>query len=153
MEINIEINNIAESPIANGFFEAVTKETFSELKYNFLKDKEVGISIALVIPEEIRKLNNEYRKYDSVTDILSFPEYENIEQIEKAATGKLNGELFLGELILCYDDIEEYTQKEELDLENEFAKVVSHGILHLLGFGHGEKMFAIEQTVVNKLIK
>jgi rRNA maturation RNase YbeY len=66
---------------------------------------------------------------------------------------KLDEELFLGELILCYDDIKEYAQKEELDLEKEFAKVVSHGILHLLGFEHGEKMFAIEQSVADKFIK
>lgn len=157
MKINLEINNTTESPTEKGFFETVAKKTFAETGYDFLNPsadgREVGISIALIAPAEIRKINKEYRKYDSVTDVLSFPEYENIGQIEKSATTKLNEELFLGELILCYDDIKEYAQKEELDLENEFAKVVSHGILHLLGFEHGEKMFAAEQSVVDKLIK
>ena len=157
MKINLEINNTTESPITDGFFEAVAEKTFTELKYDFLNPsadgRKIGISIALVAPAEIRKINKEYRKYDSVTDILSFPEYETAGQIEKVAVAKLDEELFLGELILCYDDIKEYAQKEELDLEKEFAKVVSHGILHLLGFEHGEKMFAIEQSVADKFIK
>ena len=157
MKLDLEINNTTKSPIADGFFETVAEKTFAELKYDFLNPsadgREIGISVALVAPAEIRRINKEYRKYDSVTDILSFPEYENAGQIEKVAATKLDEELFLGELILCYDDIKEYTQKEELDLEKEFAKVVSHGILHLLGFEHGEKMFAIEQSVADKFIK
>jgi len=157
MKINLEINNTTESPIEEGFFEAIAEKTFAELKYDFLNPstdgREVGISIAFIAPAEIRKINKEYRKYDSVTDILSFPEYENVGQIEKAATTKLGEELFLGELILCYDDIKEYTQKEKIDLEKEIAEVVSHGILHLLGFEHGEKMFALQKLVADKLIK
>lgn len=152
MEINLEINNTTDSPIETGFFEMVAEKTFAELNYAFLKNKEVEISLALVSPEEIRKMNREYRKYDSVTDILSFPEYENAEQIEKAAMKKTKGELFLGELILCYDDIREYADKEDLDLNEELANVAVHGILHLLGFEHGEEMFRVQNEVKNHLI-
>lgn len=154
--MKIEINNTTNSPIEKGFFEIIAEKTFAELNYAFLNPsadgKNVTISLALIAPEEIRKLNKEYRKYDSVTDILSFPEYENIEKIKKAAVEKLNGELFLGELILCYDDIQEYADKESLDLKEELANVMAHGILHLLGFTHGEKMFKVQNEVKNHLI-
>ena len=88
-----------------------------------------------------------------MTDILSFPEYKSMEDLQKNIQKGKSAQVFLGELILCYDDIKEYSQKEELNLEKEFAKVVSHGILHLLGFEHGEKMFTIEQSVADKLIR
>jgi ssRNA-specific RNase YbeY (16S rRNA maturation enzyme) len=36
-------------------------------------------------------------------------------------------------------------------LEKELANVISHGILHLLGFEHGEKMFAVQNKVASNL--
>jgi probable rRNA maturation factor len=147
--VNIEINNTTNSPIENGFFEAVAEKTFAQLQFDFLKNKKISISVALVPKEEIKKLNNQYRKYNNVTDILSFPEFMGQKEIEKAA----GDEIFLGELILCYNDVEEYSKGEGIKLERELAKVVSHGILHLLGFSHGEKMFAIQEAVTRQMVK
>lgn len=152
----IEINNTTNSPIGDGFFETVAEKTFAESGYDFLNpladEKKINISLALVSPRKIKELNRKYREYDSVTDILSFPEYENIGQIEKAAAEKTGSELFLGELILCYDDIKEYAEKEKLSLKEELAGVLSHGILHLLGFKHGEEMFEIQNKVKDNLM-
>lgn len=153
MKLELEINNTTNSPIENGFFEMMAEKTFAELKYDFLKDKKVGISLALVSPDEIKKLNKEYRQQDSVTDILSFPEHASIEEFKKAALENPEEELFLGELILCYNDINEYATKEGLNLEKELAKVFSHGILHLLGFSHGDEMFALQDVVADKVSK
>ena len=154
MRIVLEINNTTNSPIESGFFEAVAEKTLAEVKYDFLKDKKVGISLALVSPDEIKKLNKEYRQQDSVTDILSFPEHANARELKEAALKKPEAELFLGELILCYNDINEYVEKEGCPpaggLEKELAKVFSHGILHLLGFSHGDEMFALQNIVSDK---
>lgn len=149
MRIVLEINNTTNSPVESGFFEAVAEKTLAEVKYDFLKDKKVGISLALVSPDEIKKLNKEYRQQDSVTDVLSFPEHASIEELKKAALKNQAEELFLGELILCYNDINEYAEKEGLNLKNELAKVFSHGILHLLGFSHGNDMFALQDVVAD----
>jgi probable rRNA maturation factor len=59
--------------------------------------------------------------------------------------------LFLGELILCYDDIRQYADKEGVKVKKELAKVISHGILHLLGFEHGERMFSLQKEVAEKI--
>lgn len=151
MKINLEINNTTNSLVEAEFFEAVAEKTFAQLNYNFLADKIVNISIALVSAEEIRKLNKDYRKNDSVTDILSFPEYVSLKKIENATKKEKDKEVFLGELILCYNDIEEYGKKEGLKLETELANVVAHGILHLIGFEHGEEMFGIQEKVASNL--
>jgi len=153
MKINLEINNVTDSPIGEGFLKMVAEKTFAELSYSFLQDREVEISLALVAKEEIRKINKEYRKHNSATDILSFPEYENIRQIKKTVEKKTDSQLFLGELILCYDDIWEYAGKENIKIEKELAKVVSHGLLHLLGFEHGKKMFALQEKVADEIKK
>ena len=102
-------------------------------------------------PEKIKKLNRIYRKKNSVTNVLSFPEYKSRDTLKKSE----DRSIFLGELIICYDDVEKYCQKRKINVKEELAKVVSHGILHLLGFRHGKKMFGIQKgrDKKHKLIK
>lgn len=139
MKINLEINNKSKSPIEDSFFVSVAEKTLKDLKF----EKDISISLALVSPEEMRELNSQYRSHDEVTDVLSFPEYKNISKISEAVD-KIP---FLGEIILCYDDIRGYSEKEKIKLEKELAKVFSHGILHLLGYSHGTEMFNIQEKV------
>lgn len=144
MSIEIEVNNTTQSPVAHNFFADIAEKTITATNYDFLQKKNISISVALVTETEMQKLNREHRQRDSVTDILSFFEYENIAEIEKVC----DEELFLGELILCYDDIVRYAREQKLDTQKELAGVVAHGILHLLGFAHGEEMFEIQDRIV-----
>jgi probable rRNA maturation factor len=165
MKLEIEVNNLTNSPLADDFFVRVAEKTINETGYDFLYSpaggKSISISVALVSEEEMRRLNRENRKKDSVTDILSFFEYETIEEIKDAmenlptildeAESKLAGGIFLGELILCYDDIVRYAQSENMSLEKELANVFSHGVLHLLCFSHGEKMFSLQKKIISEI--
>lgn len=149
MKIQIEVNNTTESPLADDFFAVVAEKTIEAVREVqtgkvFLDDKVVSISVALVSEAEMQKLNRENRDKDSVTDILSFCEYESVEEIEKVA----DEEVFLGELILCYDDIKKYAVEQNLDLQKELVNVTAHGVLHLLGFAHGDQMFGIQDKVI-----
>jgi len=141
MKVSLKINNLSKSPIKKAFFKVVAKNTLENSGYKFLKNKNISVSLAVVGKAEIKKLNKNYRKKNESTDILSFAEYKNIQEIKAAK----ETELFLGELILCYDDIKEYTRKYGLNFQKETGAVVSHGILHLLGFRHGKKMFGIQK--------
>ena len=62
-------------------------------------------------------------------------------------------ELFLGELILCYNYIKESAIEctSETDSQKELARIIAHGVLHLLGFSHGKKMFTIQDAVSSDL--
>ena len=53
----------------------------------------------------------------------------------------------MGELIICFDDIEKYCREKNIPFEREFYKVFSHGILHLLGYAHGDEMFKIQKDI------
>jgi len=148
MKIEIELNNKTQSPVAEDFLVGVAEKTIEASGYDFLREKNISASVAIVPEEEIRELNAKYRKNDSVTDILSFCEYETKNDLENAKENNL----FLGELILCYNDIEKYAKEKGIDLQQEMANVFSHGILHLLGFSHGEEMFSIQKKVINRLV-
>lgn len=152
MPINLEINNTAKSPVRKKLLEEAVKKTLAKSGLDFLKRKNITLSIAIVSPREIKKLNKIYRKVDAATDVLSFAEYKNAAAIKKAVDNRLrqpaDGGVFLGELILCYTDIREYARKNKTGLAKELADVVSHGVLHLLGMKHGKKMFAIQEKIV-----
>lgn len=154
MRLDIQINNTAKSPIRKKLLEEAVKKTLKTSGLDFLARKNITLSIAIINPREIKRLNKIYRKNDSVTDVLSFAEYKNAEAIKRAGDNRLrqpaDGGVFLGELILCYTDIREYARKNRIGLQKELANVVSHGVLHLLGMKHGKKMFSIQNKVLNK---
>jgi rRNA maturation RNase YbeY len=61
-----------------------------------------------------------------------------------------NSKIFLGEVILCYTFIEQFAKENNAQIDKEFFTVYAHGILHLLGFEHDQKMFSIQDAVSEK---
>ena len=149
MKISLEINNKSQSPVAGAFLKNIFRETLEQSGYVFLSGQKISLSVALVSKGEIKKLNARWRKINKTTDVLSFSEYRNKGALEKA----VEKEVFLGELVMCYDEIAGYSKKNKLSAKKEIANVFSHGILHLLGLRHGGKMFGIQDKVKKVLIK
>lgn len=143
MNLILEINNLAGCNFDEKRLKLAVAETIEKSeRANFFK-KDVSLSIALVSAKEIKKINKKYRDKNYPTDILSFGNFEKVEEL--IAAGGEN--IFLGELIICYEDIEKYCQEENISLDSEFFKVISHGVLHLLGFDHGKQMFTLQKEV------
>lgn len=87
------------------------------------------VSLSLVTPEEIQELNFQYRGKNQVTDVLSFPMYEegDPEPVQ------------LGDIILCYQRAQEQAETYEHTLIRELCFLTAHGMLHLLGYDHMEE--------------
>jgi probable rRNA maturation factor len=147
MKLNLEINNKAKSPVKKAFFAAAWKTALADKALAFPSSKNFNLSLALVSKAEIKKINRIWRKKDEVTDVLSFAEFKSL----KAIRASREPEIFLGEIILCYDDIEAYARQNDLKIKAELAKVFLHGVLHLLGWKHGSKMFALQNKFLTKL--
>lgn len=117
--------------------EAVDLEGFS-------KDFEVGIS--LVAPEEIQELNRRYREKDAVTDVLSFPMYEEgeMEPVQ------------LGDVVICFARAKEQAVEYGHSITRELCFLTAHGMLHLLGHDHyeaeeTEEMRAGEKEIMRRI--
>lgn len=147
MNFLIEVNNQTQAKLKSEFFIQCLQATLETVENKSLKEKEISLSLAIVTPEEIKKLNKNYRKTDSITDVLSFAEYKNREALAQATLQVTSQSIFLGEIILCYNDIKEYSQKNKIDLAEELAKVTAHGLLHLLGYQHSKEMFKIQEKI------
>ncbi|MBR5516560.1 MAG: rRNA maturation RNase YbeY [Firmicutes bacterium] len=91
------------------------------------------ISLTLVSLEEIRELNRDYRDVDKETDVLSFPQFEGVEDMPEF------GELCLGDVVICRDKVEEQAKEFGHSFERELIYLFVHSMLHLLGYDHMEE--------------
>lgn len=79
------------------------------------------------------KINREYRGKDYPADIITFAVFADSEEDEKFV---LDLEINLGEIIIGLDKVIDEAEKKEISEETELIFLMSHGILHLLGFDH-----------------
>ena len=90
------------------------------------KNKNAEITLRVVDIDEGRTLNNEWRKKNTATNVLSFPVGEAIEQAPD----------LLGDIVICAPIVEQEAKEQGKNTEAHWAHLVIHGILHLQGYDH-----------------
>ena len=81
--------------------------------------------------QKTHDINKEYREKDYPADIITFSIFADSE--EKFI---FDGEINLGEMIISLDKVKENSQNKGSSFEEELYFLISHGIMHLLGFDH-----------------
>jgi len=110
---------------------AVDERAATELARTVLADEGVDegeLGIAFVGPDEMRALKSEHLGVDEATDVLSFP----LDGRDELPEGMPRA---LGDVVLCPQVVGE-----------EWRAPLVHGLLHLLGYDHGEAMNAREDA-------
>lgn len=108
---------------------------------DYSEDAEVLIRV--VDSQEISALNEQYRHKQGPTNILSFP-FEVPEAVK--------GVNLLGDLVVCASVLEAEAQAQQKALQDHWAHIVIHGILHLLGYDHIDESDAQEMETKEILI-
>ena len=103
--------------------------------HHFAGVKDVTLSMTLCGKAKIRKLNQDYRHKDYVTDVLSFPVYDNLRP-DKKPKGKNLTQMDLGDLFICKEKAFSQAREFEITYEQEIVHLAVHGYLHLIGFDH-----------------
>ncbi len=117
------------------------------------------IDVLLTDDRGIRKVNKAQRKVDKATDVLSFPALElrpgTLPTAEDADPG--SGLIPLGDMVLSYERVAAQAKEYGHARGRELAYLVTHSVLHLLGYDHmdeGEqkkRMRAHEEIVMDRL--
>ena len=95
------------------------------------------VSIVLVGKAEMAQYNQRFMDRAGPTDVLAFP-------IEKLTPGELpaptpGGQpLSLGDIFVCPAVVKGQAADLNVPLDHELALIVTHGMLHLLGYDHSE---------------
>ena len=122
---------MVEIEIANRSGVDVDEASVRELVWDVLAREGVDsgdIGIAFVPPEEMRELKAEHLGVDEATDVLSFP-------IDARDTLPAGLPRQLGDAVVCPEVTGE-----------AWRKPLVHGLLHLLGYGHGAEMEEREEA-------
>ncbi|MBQ9060476.1 MAG: rRNA maturation RNase YbeY [Firmicutes bacterium] len=100
----------------------------------------IEISLSFVSEEEIHQLNRDYRGVDRVTDVLSFPLIEDLNELAAAEEDEEDMEpVALGDVVICLPRAEEQAREYGHSREREIVYLYVHSVLHLLGYDHMEE--------------
>lgn len=83
------------------------------------------ISVTLLDDHEITELNRRFLSHAGPTDVISFPLYEE-------------GEPVMGDIYIGFEQAQRQALIHDVPLTEEAARLVVHGVLHVLGHDHPE---------------
>jgi len=100
---------------------------------------EAAVTIVFTDDAGIRDLNARFRDMDRVTDVLAFPLRDE--------------DGYLGDVIISLERARAQAPRFQNDPEAELARLIVHGLLHLLGYDHhrpqdGRRMKAAERRAL-----
>lgn len=93
--------------------------------------KTISFDILYCDNNKTHEINKEYREKDYPADIITFAIFADGD--EKFI---FDNEINLGEIIISLDKVTSNAQEKDVSFEEELNFLISHGIMHLLGFDH-----------------
>ena len=141
--MTLQIEN--EQNLALNFdYEAVADAVIRQVLEQEQCPYESEISLTLTDNGEIRRLNRDFRQIDRETDVLSFPmtafdspaDYGSLEKYTADCFNPETGELMLGDIVISVEKAREQAEAYGHSLKREYAFLIAHSVLHLLGYDH-----------------
>ena len=126
---------------------------------------EAQVNLLITNNEEIHQINLEQRQIDRPTDVLSFPmvEYETPGDFELLEEDEFmdcfepdSGELMLGDIVISADKVLEQAEEYGHSIKREYAFLITHSMLHLMGYDHmteeeAKEMERLQEEILNLL--
>ena len=133
-------------------FSKLVDQVYNALE--FIQDlEEIDVPFELTITflndKAIQNLNREYRNINKVTDVLSFPVFENKNTIKSFDNSY---PILLGDIFLNVNQATKQAQEIGNTLEEELLYLTIHSILHLLGYDHLNEANKKEMRTIEKKI-
>ena len=132
MKINLDLGMDIEGFENEIVYEDIEKYIIDVLTKEYESDREVYVSVLLTGNEEIQRVNREFRDKDMPTDVISFAYHDN----DEADNGLYDS---LGDIIISLERVEEQRKDYGHSFKREFYYVLTHGLLHLMGYDHMEE--------------
>ena len=125
-------------------YEEVIKSVISKTLETENCPYETEVNVLLTGNEEIHEANKEFRGIDRPTDVLSFPmvdydfpsDFSYVEENQESYINPETDELLLGDIMISVDKVYEQADEYGHSRKREFAFLIAHSMLHLLGYDH-----------------
>jgi probable rRNA maturation factor len=153
--MSIEINNESGLPVDEVALVELGRYVLDSLSVNPMAE----LSIVLLDVEAMAALHRQWMDVEGPTDVMAFPmDAEDLSSEHAESSGPprpdANGVgALLGDVVLCPEVAAEQARHAGHSTEAELQLLCTHGILHLLGYDHGEpdeerEMFGLQARLV-----
>jgi probable rRNA maturation factor len=146
--MSVEIANESGAAVDEIELAALARHVLSELGVNPLAE----LSVLLVDIDSMTQLHEKYMDEPGPTDVLAFPMDEL--HATRHDEEPLPQPALLGDVVLCPAVAERQAREAGHGTEDELHLLCAHGVLHLLGYDHGDpdeeqEMFAVQGRVLD----
>lgn len=143
--MSIEVNNETSYEIDETVLHRMATYALDAMRVH--PDAELNILLYGVGPME--ELHLRWLDEPGPTDVLSFP----MDQLRPGTDDFVTPAGLLGDVVLCPEVAEAQAQTAGHSLQDELNMLLTHGMLHLLGFDHAEpaeekEMFGVQRDIL-----
>jgi probable rRNA maturation factor len=140
--VSIELSNESEVEVNLDRVQALAIHVRDELKLH----PQVDVGIIFVDEEPMTELHIKWMDEPGPTDVLSFP----MDELRPGSDLVPSPEGVLGDIVVCPQVAAEQALKAGHGTIDEILLLVTHGMLHLVGFDHAEpeeekEMFGLQK--------
>jgi probable rRNA maturation factor len=155
--MSIEINNESGAEVDEHALTRLGRFVLDSMGINPLAE----LSIVLLDTEAMAALHVQWMDLPGPTDVMAFPmdgsepeqRADRVDPSAPPSTDAPAGEAMLGDVVLCPEVAEKQARDAGHSTQAELHLLTTHGILHLLGYDHGEpqeerEMFELQSQLV-----
>jgi probable rRNA maturation factor len=156
--VSVEINNESGAEIDEAALAQLARFVLDAMRIDPLAE----LSIVLLDPDAMAALHQQWMDLPGPTDVMAFPmdgadgagsAPDRLDPSAPPPTDEGRGEALLGDVVLCPVVAAEQAAGAGHSAEAELHLLAAHGILHLLGYDHGDadeerEMFQLQAQIL-----
>jgi probable rRNA maturation factor len=155
--LSVEVNNESGSAVDEKALADLGRFVLDALRIDPLAE----VSVLLVDSDTMAALHQQWMDLPGPTDVMAFPmdtadgPTERRDPSAPPGTDANPGEAMLGDVVLCPTVAADQASSAGHSIDAELQLLCTHGILHLLGYDHGEpederEMFELQAKLVTE---
>jgi len=153
--VSIEINNESGVPVDEVALTRLGRFVLDAMRVNALAE----LSVVLLDADAMAALHVQWMDLPGPTDVMAFPmdgadaPMDRLDPSAPPGTDEDLGDAMLGDVVLCPVVAADQATSAGHSTEAELHLLCTHGILHLLGFDHGDadaerEMFQLQARIL-----
>jgi probable rRNA maturation factor len=146
--VSIEVANESGVAVDESALASVARHVLAAMRVNPAAE----LSIMVVTTDVMTELHERWMDEPGPTDVMAFPMDELVDESRRPDAPEI-GPALLGDVVLCPAFAAAQARKAGHGLGDELALLTVHGVLHLLGYDHGEpeqerEMFGLQNALL-----
>lgn len=147
--MSIEVNNESGVKVDESLIASVARYALDAMRVSPAAE----LCVTAVTLDTMTELHERWMDEPGPTDVMSFPMDELIDETRRPDAPDM-GPALLGDIVLCPEFARKQARTAGHALADELHLLTVHGVLHLLGYDHGDReqereMFALQAKLLD----